>query len=263
MNESTQVNIKEYWRLIVSRRYLFIAVALTCLSIVVWGSFFLPEIYEAKATILIERNVLDRIIKDIAQTPSLESRIAILTQTITSRNILLKLIDELDLTKDKQAQNEEMITNFQRNTRVNMGYKSKGQADYFTISYRDSSPKFARDYVNTLVRLYIEDNLSAKRAESSEANKFLSEQLKFFKEKMDTADAKIMEFRKNKGIFIAVNEASIVGQIKKAEDDLELIDIQRKELEAKKNMTEKQYTSMSLPRGGEALKARYIKPMVL
>jgi len=100
MNESAQLNIKEYWRLIVSRRYLFIAVALACLSIVVWGSFFLPEIYEAKATILIERNVLDRIIKDIAQTPSMESRIAILTQTITSRNILTKLIDELDLKKD-------------------------------------------------------------------------------------------------------------------------------------------------------------------
>jgi len=245
MNESAQVNIKEYWRLIVSRRYLFIAVAIACLSIIVWGSFFLPKIYEAKATILIERNVLDRIIKDIAQTPSIESRIAILTQTITSRNILMKLIDELDLRKDKQEQNENIITDFQNNTRINIGYKAKGQADYFTISYRDSSPKFARDYVNTLVRLYIEDNLSAKRDESSEANKFLSEQLKFFKEKMDAADAKIMEFRKNRGIFIAVNEASIVGQIKKAEEDLELINMQRSELEAKKNMTEKQYKEES------------------
>jgi len=245
MNESTQLNIKEYWRLIVSRRYLFIAVALACLSIVVWGSFFLPETYEAKATILIERNVLDRIIKDIAQTPSMESRIAILTQTITSRNILMKLIDELDLKKDKPEQNEKIITGFQNKTKINIGYKSKGQADYFIVSYRDSSPKFARDYVNTLVRLYIEDNLSAKRDESSEANKFLSEQLKFFKEKMDVADTKIMEFRKNRGIFIAVNEASIVGQIKKAEEDIELINMQRSELEAKKNMTQKQYKEES------------------
>ena len=241
MNEPAQLNIKEYWRLIISRRYLFIAVALACLSIVVWGSFFLPEVYEAKATILIERNVLDRIIRDIAQTPSIESRISILTQTITSRNILLKLIDELDLKKDSVEQNEKMIADFQQNTKVKIGYQNKGQADYFTISYSNSAPKFARDYINTLVRLYIEDNLSAKRDESSEANKFLSEQLNFFKEKMDAADAKIIEFRKNKGIFISVNEASIVGQIKQAEENLESMSIQRTELEAKKSMTQKQF----------------------
>jgi succinoglycan biosynthesis transport protein ExoP len=241
MYDTSQIDIKKFWRLIVFKRYLFIAVALGCLSIIVWGSYFRPKIYEAKSTVLIERNVLDRIVKDLAQTPSIESRISILTQTITSRQILLKLIDELDLNKDNQAQIEKLVSDFQKKTHIKMGYKAKGLADYFTVSYNDSSPEFARNYVNTLIRLYIEDNLSSKRAESSEANKFLSEQLKFFKEKMEEADSKVIEFRKSKDIFIAVNEAAIVGQIKAAEDSLDAIDVQRMELEAKKNMTQKQY----------------------
>jgi polysaccharide chain length determinant protein (PEP-CTERM system associated) len=241
MHDTAQIDIKKYWRLIVFKRYLFIAVALGCLSIIVWGSYFRPKVYEAKSTVLIERNVLDRIVKDLAQTPSIESRISILTQTITSRQILMKLIDELDLNKDNQAQVEKRVSDFQKNTQIKMGYKSQGLADYFTVSYRDSNPEFARNYVNTLIRLYVEENLSSKREESSEANKFLAEQLKFFKEKMEAADAKIIEFRKNKDIFIAVNEAAIVLQIKGAEENLESINIQRMELEAKKNITQKQF----------------------
>lgn len=238
------MDLKKFWRLIVMRRYLFIAVSLLCMSVIVWGSYFVPKMYEAQCTVLVERNVINNLVKDIAITPSLDERIRVMSYTMTSRNLLMKVISELDLDvgREKAGDMEELVKNFQDNTvikMVNKGSKA-GAADWFSVTYRDRSPKIARDYINTLVRRYIEENVSAKRDESFEANKFLAEQRKYFKDKLDVVDENIMNFRRSKGIYIAIDEKTIVGEIKSAHDTLESIKTQKTELEAKKSATEKQ-----------------------
>ncbi|RJQ14914.1 MAG: chain length-determining protein [Nitrospiraceae bacterium] len=242
MNDSAQMDIEKYWRIVAGRKYLFIAVSLLCLSIVVWGSYFVPEIYEAQCTVLIERNVINALVKDITVTPSIEERLRVLSYTMTSRTLLLKVIADLDLdvNGEDQAGMEKLVKNFQENTVIKMVNKGGKEADWFSVTYRDRDPKVARDYINTLVRRYVEENVSAKREESSEANRFLGEQRKFFKDKLDELEEKIMTFRRNKGIFIAIDEKTIVGDIKTAHEILEALKIQKMELEAKKKLTEKQ-----------------------
>jgi len=238
------MDLKKYWQLIVGRRYLFIAVSLLCLSAIVWGSYFIPKMYEAQCTVLIERNVINNLVKDIAITPSLDERIRVMSYTMTSRNLLMKVLRELDLDVDrgKTGAVEEIIQNFQEKTvikMVNKGAKA-GTADWFSVTYRDRSPKVARDYINTLVRRYIEENVSAKRDESFEANKFLSEQREYFKSKLDAVDGKIMDFRRESDIYISIDEKTIVGEIKGAQENLEAIRTQKMELEARRSATEKQ-----------------------
>ncbi len=111
--------------------------------------------------------------------------------------------------------------------------------DLFIISYRNKDPKFARDFVNTLVRLYIEGNLSEKREEAFGANTFLSQQIKYFEDKLDKIDRKIVNFRKEKDIFIAIDENRVVNEIKSAEEHLEELGIKSEELEAKRELIEK------------------------
>ena len=60
----------------------------------------------------------------------------------------------------------------------------------------DLDPAFARDYINTLVNIYVEENLADKREESYGANRFLAEQVTFYKQKLDEIDAKIIDFQK-------------------------------------------------------------------
>ncbi len=49
MADTEQVDIKKFLRIIARRQYLFISVSLSVLSVIVWGSFFIPEKYEAKS----------------------------------------------------------------------------------------------------------------------------------------------------------------------------------------------------------------------
>ncbi|HDK17506.1 MAG TPA: hypothetical protein ENG75_06155, partial [Nitrospirae bacterium] len=65
---------------------------------------------------------------------------------------------------------------------------------------------------------------------------------KYFRDKMDKIDEKIINFRKEKDIFIAIDESRIVQKIKNAEEKLEELMITKKELEAKRDLIEKNIT---------------------
>lgn len=233
-----QMDIKKYWQIILRRRYLFIAVSLICLSIIVWGSFFIPKIYEAKGTVFIEENIIKNLVKGIAVTPSMEERLRVLTFAIISRNMLLKVIDALDLdVKAKsQAEIESMIGDFQKNTKIRL----EGQKDLFIVSYKGRNPKMVRDYVNTLISKYIEENTSAKRDETFSANQFLSEQINYYKKKFEEAEERLVSFRREKGIYLAIDEKTLVASIREGKNEIEKVDIEIKKLEAKNERIKQQ-----------------------
>ncbi|MFZ5997647.1 MAG: XrtA system polysaccharide chain length determinant [Nitrospirota bacterium] len=236
--EPSELDIKKYLKLIDKKKRLFIGAALAIMTAVTLVSYLLPKQYEATSTVFIERNVIDSLVKGLAITPSMEDRIKVLAYTMGSRNLLLKVIDDLGLgvNKGDQAAVDKLIRDFQKNTEITM----KDKSDLFIVAYKSGDPKLARDYVNALVRRYIEENIAEKREEAYGANRFLAEQIKFFKEKLDKSDEEIIKFRKEKGIFVALDDRKIVEEIKDAQLELDEIRIKKRELEGKRTMILKQ-----------------------
>jgi polysaccharide chain length determinant protein (PEP-CTERM system associated) len=232
--ESSELDLKKYLNLLYRTRVVFICTALLIMTAAFVVSYVLPKQYEAKSTVFIERNVINELIKDIAVTPSMGDRLKVLSYAITSRNILTKVANELGVNLEGAAF-DSFIAELQKDTTVKMK-----DMDLFVVSYRGEDPKFASDYINTLVRLYIEENVSSKREEAYGANRFLSEQIKFFKEKLDAVEGDVINFRKEKGVFVAVSETGIVEEIKKAQDELDAIKIQKREVEARRATIKKQ-----------------------
>lgn len=235
--ESKELDVKRYLRLVYNMRHRFIVTALVIITVALVASYALPKKYEARSTVFIESNVINNLIKDIAVTPSMEERLRVLSYAMSSRNILLKVINDLgvDIDRNDGKALERYVNELQKNTVIRMK-----DMDLFIVSYKDKDPKFASDYVNTLVRIYIEESLSSKREEAYGANRFLSEQIAFFKDKLDAAEKQVIDFRKDKGIFVSVNEGKIVEEIKTAQEELEGLKIARRELEARKNAINKQ-----------------------
>jgi len=237
MENKTELDIKRYLRLIEKRRYLFIITAMIITTVIVIASYLMPKKYEAKSIILVEKNVINDLIKGIAVTPSLEERIRVMSYAMKKRSLLEKVIKKVDFNIDtnNRYEMEKLIEHLQDKTNIRVRKK-----DMFEISYRNKNPKLAMNYVNTLVRTYIEENLSAKREEAYGANRFLKEQIKFFKGKIDLAEKKIIDFRRAKGIIISMDEKSIVGDIKKLNEKVEQLGIKKQELIAKKSLIKKQ-----------------------
>jgi uncharacterized protein involved in exopolysaccharide biosynthesis len=210
--ELPHTEIQKYIKLIGKRKYLFIFASLLIMSFFVWGSFFLPKEYEARSSLFLEGNPINSAVKGIAQMPTEGDRLKMLKYNVLNRAIVAQVLSDLDL--DLKARDdrelEDMITDFQKRTWV------AARRGLFTIGVRDKDPEVARDYINALVRRYVEENTSSKREDAYGVTRFLTEQVQLFKEKTDKAQEAIIKFRQEKGIYLTVNE-SLLGEAKSAD----------------------------------------------
>jgi polysaccharide chain length determinant protein (PEP-CTERM system associated) len=229
---------KIYLDLIAKHKRLFAVIALSIMTGAVILSYILPKKYEAKSTVFVEKSIISDLVKGIAVTPSIEDKLKVLTYAMSSRTLILKVSDELDLNvkKRKDSDIEKMVAEFQKNLDI----KLKNKDGLFIISFRHEDPRVARDFVNALVRRYIEENVSSKREESYGATKFLSEQVTSFKEKFDKAEAKVTEFKRQKGALLASDEGATLKEISEAQQKLEEFRMRRTQTEAMRNMLRKE-----------------------
>lgn len=221
-----------YYRcLIGAKKIVFVMTALLTMTAATLSSYFIPSKYEVSTTIFIEQNVITDLVKGIAITPSMQTKIKNLTSSLTSRTLLLEVVRSLDkeLSFKTDAEQENYIKSIQKRITVALNEKQ----GLLVLTFRDGDPKFARDFINGMARIYIEQNTSSKRSESIEATNFLAGQIETFKKRLEIADAAINAFKSEKGIILSNDETYVRGEIRAAENKLEDLAIRRADLEAK------------------------------
>ena len=229
----TQVGqIKQFLRAVYSRRRLFVVVAATIALVAVASSFFMPKVYEAESTVFIESNVLKNLMKGMTVSPSMNDRIRVLRYHMLSRDMLTRTLKKMDMDVDKRYASREDFEKLVKELQTKTNIRIRGN-DLFFVSIVDKDPSFAKDYINTLVNLYVEENVEDKREEAYGANRFLDEQVTFYKNQIDKLDEKINEFRKETGIYSDVTQESIIEELSYDEDALKRIRSQKSEVLAK------------------------------
>ncbi|MGC9519571.1 MAG: XrtA system polysaccharide chain length determinant [Desulfuromonadaceae bacterium] len=247
--DSTFGQIKTYLNMLYRRRYMFLIIAVTLSLMIVVYTFFIPKKYEAKSTVFIEKNVVNNLLKGLTVTPSMDDRIRVLRYHILSRDIISRVLKNLDMDVEVGTAEdfEALIRLCQSETRINM----KGN-DLFFISIVHTDPVFARDYINTLVNTYVEENISSKREESFGADRFLSEQVEYYKQKLAKLEDEIYQYRKKTGIFSSVTEASIIEDINKFEEEARDLNGKKNELIATVRTINDQLKSMKAMASSDA-----------
>ncbi|MDD2540315.1 MAG: GNVR domain-containing protein [Desulfuromonadaceae bacterium] len=237
MNNTEDLDYKKYLQLISKRKYLFVILALVIMTGVVITSYLLPKRYEAKSTVFIEKSVISDLVKGIAITPSFEDKLRVLAYAMKSRALLVKVFNDLDLNINRQntGQMEKMIRAFQENTDI----KLKDNEGLFTITFTSEDPRLARDYVNALVRRYIEENITSKREESYSATNFIAEQITAIKAKLEESEAKANSYKRDNGSVLAQNEGSLLAEIGFAQQKLDEIALKRRQLESMQSLAKK------------------------
>lgn len=234
--------IIRYLKIVYKRRHLAIGVALLVASAVIAGSYFLPRQYKADSTVFIEKNVISSLVQGIAVTPDMQDRIRVLRYALLSRDLISKVLTDLDIdtTVGDSKALQGLISSLQKRTEINV---SRGE-DLFTVSLTDRDPAFAQNFVNKLIRLYVEENISAKRDETYGANRFLDEQLVLFKQKLDAAENAIIEFRRKEGVYLSIDERTALTDIRQYQQQLETLSLEASTLQARKNQLSKQLHSL-------------------
>lgn len=96
MNQTDLTTYFSYLKALYRHRYAFIIVALLTMTLVTAYSYTIPKKYKADSTVFIETNVINSLIRGIAVTPDMDSRIRVLRYSMLSRDLLTKTLTEMD-----------------------------------------------------------------------------------------------------------------------------------------------------------------------
>jgi polysaccharide chain length determinant protein (PEP-CTERM system associated) len=227
-------DIMRYVHVVLKRKGLLVSIALFAMFVAIVAAYVMPKKYKAESIVFIEQNVISDLVKGIAITPSMDMKIKAIKVTMLSRTMVLNVIKALDM--DVHAASDRdldaMIAGLQNRIQIRLDEK-KG---VFMISFEDKNPVRARDVVNTLTRIYIEENTSTKRKESFEATQFLAEQIDVFKKRIDAAEKDIDKFKAASGQVLFADEGAIRAELNDATSQLEQLRIRINALKTSRSL---------------------------
>ncbi len=171
---------RERWLLEVwsRRKWLAIVVFVTTLIAGVTVARYVPSIYEATATVLVEEPQVEA-----TAAGRMDRRLQLITQEIQSRSRLEKLIYAYDLYPHLRNEYPAEVTVARMRRDIRTEFKvppvAGGPASTlaFTITYRSPKPDAAARVANALAAFYLEEEAKIRGRKSTEAVQVLKEQL--------------------------------------------------------------------------------------
>jgi polysaccharide chain length determinant protein (PEP-CTERM system associated) len=188
------------------RKWLAILVFLVPSTVAISVAMSLPDLYQATATVLVDRQQVPESVVRSTVTSTLETRLQTINQEILSRSRLEALISRFSLypdTRNKMAA-DDVIGRMRQDIKLELkGIEMKGQGTgtpeatvAFAISYRGSDPNTVAMVTNTLASFYVEENLKVRERQASGTSEFLKVQLDEAKKRLDEQERQVSEFKR-------------------------------------------------------------------
>jgi len=192
--------ILDYLRGIWQRRWIGLAVAwVVVIAGTVWV-FRLPDQYEASARVYVDtQSMLRPLMSGMTVIPDAGQQTAILSRTLLSRPNVAKIIRKADLDTSARASAESLVDSTTNSLKIS---RTVSGENLYTIAFRYTDPKKARDVVQAAVSTFIEQSLGESRSGADTARKFLDEQIKDYDQKLKEAEDRVNAFKlKYMGLF--------------------------------------------------------------
>ena len=191
-------DITKYLDMVSRRKWWFI---IPFLLVILGGLTFAlitPRIYEAKTLILVQpQKVPEDYVRAIISV-GVEERLRTITQQVTSRTNLERIIQQYDLYSDEEGMLlDDKVALLREMIKIELSQRRarRGEANAFTISFRHKDPKKAAKVANALASNFIAENLKIREAQALGTSSFLSEELESVKKKLIAKEEELKEYR--------------------------------------------------------------------
>ena len=236
MDETPQKTLRDYWTIAKRRKWSLIlpAVGVFLLSGVI--ALLLTPLFESTSTILIEEQEVPRDFVVSTVTGFAEQRVQTINQRIMSTPKLLEIIERFGLYSDlRDTWTTEEIVNHMRQKDIKfqtinadffdrrLGRPNEGIAIAFTLSFRGQNPTTVQKVANVLASLYLEENLRTREQQAKGTSKFLEQELKDVKSRLDAIDARITPFKTKYIEQLPENLGLNFQSLERAERDMEAV----------------------------------------
>jgi tyrosine-protein kinase Etk/Wzc len=100
------------------------------------------------------------------------------------------------------------------------------------LSYSDNDPALARNVVNTLVQVYLEQSVAFKTREASKSLEFIEEQMNGVRSELDMAEKNLQAYKTSTGVLKLDSEAEeLVKKISETEKERTALALQRRQVD--------------------------------
>jgi protein tyrosine kinase modulator len=176
------------WEILRRRRMIALLVFAMIAASAVSFARYLPDLYQASAIVLVERQALD--VRPSAGT-ELESRLHVIKQEILSRSRLTDLIERFNLYEEERR--SEPLESVLEQTRKDIRVEPNGPEQIagrtktvaFRLTYTGEDRVKVADVTNAIAAFYVAQNDRMRSEEATRTTEFLTEQLAEAKKALD------------------------------------------------------------------------------
>ena len=175
-----------YLRIFFRRKWTLIIPAFIGLILGICSSILLPRIYKSNTTILVQEGKSDNpLFNNIAIASTMTQRAQEIRETILGWDSLVKLVKRLNLDKNVKTsfEFETLVLKLRKDININLR-----EANIIDLSYDCDNPLKAQAVVQNVTDIFIERNVSIQNKETSNAIKFIEEQLHVYLGKIKSAE---------------------------------------------------------------------------
>ena len=175
-------------------------------------SIMLPRIYKSNTTILVQEGKSDNpLFSNIAIASTMTQRTQEIRETILGWDSLVKLIKRLNLDQNVKTSLEFENLVFKLRKDINIDLRETNIID---LSYISDDPSKAQAVVQNVTNIFIERNVSIQNKETSDAIKFIEEQLHVYLGKIKSAEIADLKDKLNTLLIDSTEEHPMVKELR-------------------------------------------------
>jgi len=211
----------------------------------------MPDVYESQAKVYADtRSMLQPLLRGLAVQTDPDTEIKLIARTLLSKPNLEDIARETDL--DIRANSPQEFEAIVSGLRDNIKLSSAGRENLYTISYTNQDPQVTKRVVSVTLDKFVESALGQNRKDSDTASKFLEEQLEEYAQRLEAAEQRLANFKKQYGDLIPGSGSSYYQEVSTLKGQIETIDLDISEKQTQlDNVKNKFSTSTAASNSGD------------
>jgi len=192
-----KVEIEKYKEIAIRRMWWIVIPFLVSILVGIGLTLKLPKIYRASTLILVQpQKVPAEYVREIVST-DIQERVRTITQQVTSRTNLEKIIKQFDLYNEPGTHMfmEDKVENLRKRITVDVSSSGRGGATSFQILFTGKYPKQLADVTNALASYFISENLKLREDQAIGTAEFLRDELETIKRRLLEKEEDLKRYR--------------------------------------------------------------------
>ena len=246
-------DLGKYQDIILRRKYWIIIPFLLTVLLGLVYLMFAPKVYEAETLILVQpQRVPEEYVRSIVSS-SIEDRLRTISQQVTSRTNLERVIHEFNLFKNdgKGLVIDDMV--FSLRNRIEIDVNGGGrdrETSTFTISFQDENPEMVMKVTNALASNFISENLKIREDQAFGTSSFLADELESTERKLLEKEKEWTDYRERYMGGLPEQLETNLSIFERLQQQLDQLHNNLRDAENRKIAIRGQIAEQSVPRAG-------------